>query len=277
MKILMLETMTYGDDISLEQFNRLGEVVTYSLSSYEEAVARMKEHNPDVVIINKTNMNAECMAAAPNLKMVAEAATGYNNIDTEYAKAHGIRVANVAGYSTQSVIQHTFALAFYLIEKMRYYDDFVKSGEYAEWPCFSHFANVFHELAGKTWGIVGLGNIGRRVADIAKMFGCHVIYYSTSGKNNQEGYERADFDTLLTSSDIISVHAPLDANTQDLMNAEAFAKMKKSAIFLNLGRGPIVVEQDLADALKNNEIAAAGLDVLCVQTTRSVRSRTAIS
>lgn len=126
MKILMLETMTYGDDISLEQFNRLGEVVTYSLSSYEEAVARMKEHNPDVVIINKTNMNAECMAAAPNLKMVAEAATGYNNIDTEYAKAHGIRVANVAGYSTQSVIQHTFALAFYLIEKMRYYDDFVK-------------------------------------------------------------------------------------------------------------------------------------------------------
>ena len=113
--------------------------------------------------------------------------------------------------------------------------------------------------------IVGLGNIGRRVADIAKMFGCHVIYYSTSGKNNQEGYERADFDTLLTSSDIISVHAPLDANTQDLMNAEAFAKMKKSAIFLNLGRGPIVVEQDLADALKNNEIAAAGLDVLCVE------------
>mgnify|MGYP000825832852 CR=1 FL=1 len=265
MKILMLETMTYGDDISLEQFNRLGEVVTYSLSSYEEAVARMKEHNPDVVIINKTNMNAECMAAAPNLKMVAEAATGYNNIDTEYAKAHGIRVANVAGYSTQSVIQHTFALVFYLIEKMRYYDDFVKSGEYAEWPCFSHFANVFHELAGKTWGIVGLGNIGRRVADIAKMFGCHVIYYSTSGKNNQEGYERVDFDTLLTTSDIISVHAPLDANTQDLMNAEAFAKMKKSAIFLNLGRGPIVVEQDLADALKNNEIAAAGLDVLCVE------------
>ena len=147
MKILMLETMTYGDDISLEQFNRLGEVVTYSLSSYEEAVARMKEHNPDVVIINKTNMNAECMAAAPNLKMVAEAATGYNNIDIEYAKAHGIRVANVAGYSTQSVIQHTFALAFYLVEKMRYYDDFVKSGEYAEWPCFSHFANVFHDPA----------------------------------------------------------------------------------------------------------------------------------
>jgi hypothetical protein len=193
----MLETMTYGDDISLEQFNRLGEVVTYSLSSYEEAVARMKEHNPDVVIINKTNMNAECMAAASNLKMVAEAATGYNNIDIEYAKAHGIRVANVAGYSTQSVIQHTFALAFYLVEKMRYYDDFVKSGEYAEWPCFSHFANVFHELAGKTWGIVGLGNIGRGVAKIAADFGCNVIYYSASGHSYDVPYERYELDEFL--------------------------------------------------------------------------------
>ena len=210
MKILMLETMTYGDDISLEQFNRLGEVVTYSLSSYEEAVARMKEHNPDVVIINKTNMNAECMAAAPNLKMVAEAATGYNNIDIEYAKAHGIRVANVAGYSTQSVIQHTFALAFYLIEKMRYYDDFVKSGEYAEWPCFSHFANVFHELAGKTWGIVGLGNIGRGVAKIAADFGCNVIYYSASGHSYDVPYERYELDEFLKKSDIVSIHAPLN-------------------------------------------------------------------
>ena len=215
MKILMLETMTYGDDISLEQFNRLGEVVTYSLSSYEEAVARMKEHNPDVVIINKTNMNAECMAAAPNLKMVAEAATGYNNIDTEYAKAHGIRVANVAGYSTQSVIQHTFALVFYLIEKMRYYDDFVKSGEYAEWPCFSHFANVFHELAGKTWGIVGLGNIGRGVAKIAADFGCNVIYYSASGHSYDVPYERYELDEFLKKSDIVSIHAPLNKYTEN--------------------------------------------------------------
>ena len=225
MKILMLETMTYGDDISLEQFNRLGEVVTYSLSSYEEAVARMKEHNPDVVIINKTNMNAECMAAAPNLKMVAEAATGYNNIDTEYAKAHGIRVANVAGYSTQSVIQHTFALAFYLIEKMRYYDDFVKSGEYAEWPCFSHFANVFHELAGKTWGIVGLGNIGRGVAKIAADFGCNVIYYSASGHSYDVPYERYELDEFLKKSDIVSIHeGVIAAAGLDVITTEPVAK-----------------------------------------------------
>lgn len=265
MKILMLETMTYGDDISLEQFNRLGEVVTYSLSSYEEAVARMKEHNPDVVIINKTNMNAECMAAAPNLKMVAEAATGYNNIDTEYAKAHGIRVANVAGYSTQSVIQHTFALAFYLIEKMRYYDDFVKSGEYAEWPCFSHFANVFHELAGKTWGIVGLGNIGRGVAKIAADFGCNVIYYSASGHSYDVPYERYELDEFLKKSDIVSIHAPLNKYTENLFNYETLKKMKSSAVLLNLGRGPIVNDADLVKALNEGVIAAAGLDVITTE------------
>lgn len=265
MKILMLETMTYGDDISLEQFNRLGEVVTYSLSSYEEAVARMKEHNPDVVIINKTNMNAECMAAAPNLKIVAEAATGYNNIDTEYAKAHGIRVANVAGYSTQSVIQHTFALAFYLIEKMRYYDDFVKSGEYAEWPCFSHFANVFHELAGKTWGIVGLGNIGRGVAKIAADFGCNVIYYSASGHSYDVPYERYELDEFLKKSDIVSIHAPLNKYTENLFNYETLKKMKSSAVLLNLGRGPIVNDADLVKALNEGVIAAAGLDVITTE------------
>lgn len=265
MKILMLETMTYGDDISLEQFNRLGEVVTYSLSSYEEAVARMKEHNPDVVIINKTNMNAECMAAAPNLKMVAEAATGYNNIDTEYAKSHGIRVANVAGYSTQSVIQHTFALAFYLIEKMRYYDDFVKSGEYAEWPCFSHFANVFHELAGKTWGIVGLGNIGRGVAKIAADFGCNVIYYSASGHSYDVPYERYELDEFLKKSDIVSIHAPLNKYTENLFNYETLKKMKSSAVLLNLGRGPIVNDADLVKALNEGVIAAAGLDVITTE------------
>ena len=166
---------------------------------------------------------------------------------------------------SQAIPQRPLHSIHYLLEKLNYYDQYVKSEKYIGDTIFTHFSNVFHDLNGMTWGIVGLGNIGRRVADIAKMFGCHVIYYSTSGKNNQEGYERVDFDTLLTTSDIVSVHAPLDANTQNLMNAEAFAKMKKSAIFLNLGRGPIVVEQDLADALKNNEIAAAGLDVLCVE------------
>ena len=130
---------------------------------------------------------------------------------------------------------------------------------------FTHFARAFHELNGRTWGVVGLGAIGHRVADIAGMFGCRVIYYSTSGKHDAPGYARVDFDTLLAQSDIVSVHAPLDANTEHLMNADAFRRMKRSAIFLNLGRGPIVVESDLAEALKSGEIAAAGLDVLTAE------------
>ena len=145
---------------------------------------------------------------------------------------------------------------------MSYYDAYVKSGRYENDRMFTHFSNVFHELCGSTWGIIGLGNIGRRVADIAKAFGCRVIYYSTSGKHEEEGYERVDLDMLLKTSDIVSVHAPLNENTLDLMDKEAFAKMKNSAIFINVGRGPIVVEEDLADALEKGEIAAAGLDVL---------------
>ena len=192
-------------------------------------------------------------------------ATGTNNLDKEYLAKRGIAWRNVAGYSTESVAQHTFAMLFYLLEKLRYYDDYVKTEKYVEDVSFTHFAKAFHELTGMTWGIVGLGNIGRRVADIAKMFGCRVIYYSTSGKNIQPGYDRVSFEELLTQSDIVSVHAPLDENTQGLMNQAAFTKMKKTAIFLNLGRGPIVVEQDLADALNEGEIAAAGLDVLSVE------------
>ena len=143
------------------------------------------------------------------------------------------------------------------------YDNYVKDGKYANDTSFTHFAEHFNEINGKTWGIIGLGAIGRRVADIAKMFGANVIYYSTTGKNNQDHYTRVDFDTLLNTSDIISVHAPLNPETEGLMNAEAFAKMKDTAIFLNLGRGAIVVEEDLASALDNKTIAAAGLDVLC--------------
>ena len=141
----------------------------------------------------------------------------------------------------------------------------MKEERYVNDTIFTHFAEQFNQICGKTWGIIGLGNIGRRVADIAKAFGANVIYYSTSGKNNQEGYTRADFDTLLSTSDIVSVHAPLTPETEGLMNKEAFAKMKSNAIFLNLGRGAIVVEQDLADALNNNQIAAAGLDVLAIE------------
>lgn len=261
MKIVFLDAKTIGDDIDLSGYKELGEVVTYDFSTTEEARERTKD--ADVIVLNKVEINEASIGEASHLKLVCVTATGTNNLDKEYLAKRNIPWRNVAGYSTETVAQHTFALLFYLMEKLRYYDDYVKSERYVEDVSFTHFDHVFHELSGKTWGIIGLGAIGRRVADIAKLFGCHVIYYSTSGKNDQKNYERVSFDELLRASDIVSVHAPLTPETNGLMNAEAFGKMKPEAIFLNLGRGPIIVEQDLADALKNGQIAAAGLDVLC--------------
>ena len=262
MKILMLDSSTYGDDVNIDKYYELGEVKSYSTSTREEALKRVSEYNPEVVIINKIVADKEFIDAAPALKMIAETATGYNNIDVAYAKEKNIRVANVAGYSTDSVVQHTFALGLYLIEKMSYYDDYVKSGEYAKCPIFSHFSNVFHELTGKTWGIVGLGTIGKGVAKIAADFGCRVIYYSASGRTQDVPYERKELDEFLKKSDIVSIHAPLNDKTNNLFDSAAFDKMKTSAILLNLGRGPIVNDADLADALDAGKIAGAGLDVL---------------
>lgn len=261
MKLVFLDTKTIGEDIDLSVYDALGEVVKYGFSTLEEIPERVKD--ADVLIVNKIAINEQTIGNAKNLKLVCVTATGTNNLDKEYLKKRGIAWRNVAGYSTESVTQHTFALLFYLLEKMRYYDDYVKDEKYINDTVFTHFAEHFNEVNGKTWGIIGLGTIGRRVADIAKAFGARVIYYSASGSPAQEGYEQVDFETLLTTSDIVSVHAPLNEYTKDLMDREAFAKMKKTAIFLNLGRGPIVVEQDLYEALETGEIAAAGLDVLC--------------
>ena len=266
MKIVFLDAKTIGDDIDLSGFRTLGEVVTYNFSTTEEARERTKD--ADVIVLNKVEINETSIGEASHLKLVCVTATGTNNLDKDYLKKRGIAWRNVAGYSTESVAQHTFAMLFYLLEKLPYYDNYVKSGQYVDDVMFTHFAKVFHELNGMTFGIIGLGNIGRRVADIAKAFGCHVIYYSTSGRNSQPGYERVSFEELLAKSDIVSVHAPLDENTKGLMNKAAFAKMKPSAIFLNVGRGPIVVEEDLANALKEGTIAAAGLDVLFQEPMR---------
>lgn len=261
MKLVFLDTKTIGEDIDLSAYDALGEVVKYGFSTLEEIPERVKD--ADVLIVNKIAINEQTIGTAKNLKLVCVTATGTNNLDKEYLKKRGIAWRNVAGYSTESVTQHTFALLFYLLEKLRYYDDYVKDEKYINDTVFTHFAEHFNEVNGKTWGIIGLGTIGRRVADIAKAFGAHVIYYSASGSPAQEGYEQVDFETLLATSDIVSVHAPLNEYTKDLMDREAFEKMKKTAIFLNLGRGPIVVEQDLYEALETGEIAAAGLDVLC--------------
>ncbi|MBQ8247212.1 MAG: D-2-hydroxyacid dehydrogenase [Lachnospiraceae bacterium] len=259
-KIVMLERDNIGEDVDLNYFETLGELTIYGATPYEQVVDRIGD--ADVLVINKIPMNEATLKDAQNVKLICVTATGTDNVDMDYCASRGIAVKNVRSYSTESVVQHTFAMFFYLSEKLRFYDDYVKNGEYMKCPRFTYFGETFHELYGKTWGIVGLGEIGARVADIAKAFGCKVIYYSTSGQNSNEAYERVDFDTLLGESDIISVHAPLNEKTKYLFTYDVFAKMKPSAYFINVGRGPIVKEADLCKALNENLIAGAGLDVL---------------
>lgn len=267
MKIVFLDAKTIGDDIDLSAYDTLGEVVKYSFSQPEEVPERAAD--ADVLIVNKIRIDEAAVGRADHLKLVCVTATGTNNLDKDYLERRGIAWRNVADYSTQSVAQHTFAMLFFLLEKLRYYDDYVKEGRYINDTVFTHFAEHFYELKGKIWGIIGLGNIGRRVSAIAEAFGAEVIYTSPSGSAPQEGYHQVDLDTLLAESDIISVHAPLNQYTENLINENALKKMKKTCIFLNLGRGPIVNEQDLADALMQGEIAAAGLDVLCQEPMSS--------
>lgn len=263
MKIVFLDRKSIGEDIDLSSFNDFGEVVIYDYSTVEEASKRTVD--ADIIVLNKVPINEKTIGNAKNLKLVCVTATGTNNLDKDYLASRGIEWRNVAGYSTEAVAQHTLALTMFLLEHLNYYDNYVKSEKYVEDKMFTHFEMHFNEIYGKTWGIIGLGAIGKRVAEIAKCLGANVIYYSTSGKNHSDIYKEVDFETLLSTSDVISIHAPLDENTKHLMDANAFAKMKKSAILINVGRGPIIVEKDLADALNQGTIAAAGLDVLDVE------------
>ncbi len=267
MKIVFLDAKSIGEDIDLSGFEKLGEVVKYDFSTPRQVEERVKD--ADVIVLNKVPITQDTIGAAKNLKLVCVTATGTNNLDKEYLDAQGIAWRNVAGYSTESVAQHTFALLFYLLEHLPYYDEYVKSEKYVEDRMFTHFDRKFSEISGMVWGIIGMGAIGRRVAEIAELFGCNILYYSTTGKNNQQRFKRVSFEELLEQSDIVSVHAPLTPETENLMDKTAFSKMKETAIFLNLGRGPIVSEQDLAEALDQRQIRAAGLDVLCVEPMSS--------
>ncbi len=205
MRIVFMETDTMGDDVDYSPFYNLGEVVKYNKSEPEYNHERVKD--ADVIVVNKIPMNEETLRDARHVKLICLTATGTNTVDFDYVRKRNIAVTNVKGYSTQSVIQHTFALLFYVYEKLSYYDQFVKSGEYAASDIFSNFDIKFNELFGKTWGIIGLGEIGRGVAKVAEAFGCRVIYYSTSGNNSNSLWERVEFDALLKQSDIISIHA----------------------------------------------------------------------
>lgn len=260
MKLVILDAKTLGNDIDLSGFSQFGEVEIFQTTKPEETLERVKDK--DIVITNKVIIDKNIIDNAPNLKLICVAATGVNNIDIKYAKQRGIQVRNVAGYSTESVVQHTFAMLFYLLENLRYYDDYVKSGEYAKSDIFTHLGKPFWEVRGKTWGIIGLGTIGRKVADVASSFGANIIYYSTSGVERKEKYPRVSLEELLKTSDIVSIHAPLNEKTKGLIGYEQIKLMKPTAYLLNLGRGGIVIEEDLAKALDENLIAGAGLDVL---------------
>jgi glycerate dehydrogenase len=261
MKLAILDGSTLGNDINLDIFKNFGYLEIYPITkTKEETIERVKDKH--IVITNKVVIDKDVMDNAPYLKLICVAATGYNNIDVDYAKQKGIAVSNVAGYSTNSVVQHTFAMLFYLLENLKYYDNYVKSGEYANSPIFTHLGKPFWEINGKTWGIVGLGTIGKKVAQIAQSFGCDVIYYSTSGKNLDQNYPHKALEDLLSVSDIVSIHAPLNQYTKNLITYDKIKLMKKTAILLNLGRGGIVNEKDLARSLDEGLIAGAGLDVL---------------
>ncbi len=260
LKIVVMERDTLGDDVSLEALSKFGDVVCYHKSEPSENVARAKD--ADILIVNKIPMNAATLDDAKDLKLICLTATGTNNVDFAYTNARGITVCNVKGYSTDSVVQHTFALLFYVYEKLAYYDAFVKSGEYSRNDIFSHFTKPFRELAGKTWGIIGLGAIGTKVGEIAEAFGCKVVYYSTSGVHHTDRFPERSLAELLAESDIVSVHCPLTPATEKLIGRDQLAAMKKDAVLLNLGRGPIIDEEALAWALTNDEIGGAGLDVL---------------
>ena len=260
MKLVVLERNSVGTDVDVSCFEKFGEVDYYANTVAENTAERVKD--ADIIIGNKAPMNESTLKDAPNVKLICLFATGFDNVDLAYCKSRGIRVANVVNYSTAAVVQHTLLLALALEEKLIHYDNYVKSGAYGAQDRFSNFDVVFGELEGKTWGIVGMGNIGRGVARTVQTLGCKVIFYSASGKSSCTEYERVESDELLARSDILSLHCPLSDRTRGLIDKEAFSKMKKSAILVNVARGPVVDTQALYDALTQGQIAAAGLDVL---------------
>jgi len=259
MNIVLLDAKTLGDDLDISVLEHFGTLTSYETTSPDETLERIE--TADIVITNKVLITAHMMEETPRLKLICIAATGMNNVDLNAAKFKGIEVKNVAGYSTRSVVQHTFAMALYLLEKMAYYDTSVKDGTWTRSGLFTDVSRPFYEISGKKWGIIGLGAIGQEVAKIATAFGAEVSYHSTSGENLNRAYPHQSLEFLLKECDIISIHAPLNDNTYNLINENNLPYIKEGAILLNLGRGGIVNETDLAFEIDKRKFYA-GLDVL---------------
>jgi lactate dehydrogenase-like 2-hydroxyacid dehydrogenase len=259
LKIVFLDADTVGDIDALNDLKKLGDVTLHPFTEAQDTLERIQ--NADVVLTNKVVIKKEHIDVCPHLKLICITATGMNNVPVEYAREKGISVKNVVGYAVETVAQHTFATLLGFTNQIAYYDNYVKTGEYSQNKTFTHIKNDFYELSGKRMGIVGLGNIGQAVARIAQGFGMEVVYHSASGKNISNQYTHLSLKELLKTSDVVSINAPLNDFTKDLINYEALKWMKKSAILLNMGRGGIVVEADLAKAIDEKCIKGACIDV----------------
>lgn len=257
MKIVFLDADTMGD-VSFAPIQQYGELVCYGRSTPEEALVRVADC--DVMIVNKVKVTPSLIDAAPCLKLICEAATGVNNIDLDYAASKGIPVRNAVGYSTESVVQATFMHLLSLAGNAPYYDESVKSGKYGRSGIFTDVTETWTELSGKTMGIIGMGNIGRRVAKVAEAFGMKVAYFSTSGTSHCKEYPSLSLEQIM-ESDVISIHAPLNERTQGLIGEREISMMKPTASILNMGRGGIIEETALVAALDEGRIAGAALDV----------------
>ena len=263
MKIVLTDAQTVVDTIvSADILKEFGEVTQYGLLAYED-VAKAIE-NADIVVCNKTLLNEYSMRLAKNLKYIGLFATGYNNIDTDYCRKIGVTVCNAGSYSTNAVAQHTFALILEHFNNTAMYDKYVHDGRWKRSPTFSPFVYPLNELYGKTFGIVGMGTIGQAVAKIADAFGMNVIFYNRSEKNIPYG-RQTDFETLLKESDIISVHCPLNPQSENMFNEVSFAKMKQGAFFVNTARGGVMSEQALFNALESGHLGGACIDTLKVE------------
>jgi len=259
MNIVLLDSKTLGSDLDLTPLQELGELTTFSTTASSQTKKRIEDAT--IVITNKVVITKELMQNSSKLKLICIAATGMNNVDLGAAEELGIMVKNVSGYSTNSVVQHTFALALSLMQRVSYYNQSVQSGTWSDSDLFTDVSNPFCEIAGKKWGIIGLGTIGKEVARVAEAFGANIEYFSTSGENKINDYHHSEIDELLSICDIVSIHCPLNNTTQNLIDASKLKLLKDKAILLNLARGGIINEEDLAEELNRREIYV-GLDVL---------------
>ena len=256
MKITLLDAGTLGDDISTDLFREFGEVTVYRSTSAEEVAAHIAD--AEAVLINKVKLNASNLCHADSLRLICLAATGFDNVDLDYCRSRRIAVCNVVGYSTQSVAQVTVSMALSLITHLSEYAEYVRSGAYTASGVANRLTPVYHEIYGKTWGIVGFGNIGRQVGKVAEALGCRVL---VNKRTPMEGWECVDLDTICKEADILSIHTPLNDSTRNLLDAAHIAMLKKDAIVVNVARGAVTDEQALADAVKKGRIGALGVDV----------------